>query len=321
MARIFKMVSLAVAAGAVGMAAWWGVEAMVVARTVNEGRTVADMAENVGRWASQYGGIHVRTEGASAPMPGTFLTRSVYARNADDAGVLRGARAGDRHRERQVLETLETYHWKNPALVQRELADVLLSTGSRAQYRLTARTVLNPNNEPNRFELEALTALQQQAAAGGQGSEYWKVDGGRLLYARAVMAQKSCLKCHESQAKAPEFLRINERFNGGGGFGYVAGKPAGVISVTVPMPATSALLTHGLPLKAWGALGVAGLAVSLWSALAWRGRAPRRVPAPPRVTATPGPVMKKRQPVQRLDEDADEPVSQPVAQSTQSSPV
>jgi hypothetical protein len=269
--RFLKAISLAVAVAAVGTGTWWGVEAMVIARTVNEGRTVADMAENVGRWASQYGGVHVRTEGASAPIPGTFLTRSVYARTGNEASVLQGARAEDRHKEREVLQSLEAYHWKNPALVQRELSDVLLSTGSRAQYRLTARTVLNPNNEPNKFELEALTSMQRLALSGGQSNEYWKVEGGRLLYARAVVAQKSCLKCHDSQAKAPEFLRVNERFNGGGGFGYQTGKPAGVISVAVPLPETSSLLTNGLPGKAWGALAIALLAVLTWIGLSMRG--------------------------------------------------
>lgn len=303
MTRLLKSVSLAVALAAVGVATWWGVEAMVVARTVNEGRTVADMAENVGRWASKYGGVHIRTEGANAPMPGTFLTRSVYARNAGDAHVLQGARADDRAKEKEVLQTLEAYHWKNPALVQRELADVLLATGSRAQYRLTARTVLNPNNEPNRFELEALAAMQNKAAAGGADSnEYWKVEGGRLLYARAVVAQQSCLKCHDSQDKAPEFLRVNERFNGGGGFGYEVGKAAGVISVAVPIPETSALLTTGLPPKAWGALAIGGVAGVLWFGLSLLGllrrdgRGAAAGAGPAMVSTTLPPAMPTSQP-------------------------
>lgn len=289
--RMLKTISLMVAVAAAGTGAWWGVEAMVIARTVNEGRTVADMAENVGRWASQYGGVHVRTEGANAPMPGTFLTRSVYARSSDEAGVLQGARAQDRQKEREVLQSLEAYHWKNPALVQRELSDVLLATGSRAQYRLTARTVLNPNNEPNKFELEALTAMQAQSGKGVAGlNEYWKVEGGRLLYARAVVAQKSCLKCHDSQDNAPEFLRVNERFNGGGGFGYETGKPAGVISVAVPIPETSSLLMNGLPDKAWAAIAVAGLAGLMWLGLVLRGAFGRVQEAPVTLPpASPGP--------------------------------
>ncbi len=306
---------------ALGTGAWWAAEALVISRTVSEGRTVADVAENVGRWASQYGGVHVRTEGAAASLPGTFLTRSVYAMSGDDAAFLQGARSDDKAAvklsEKDVMQRVEAYHWKNPALVQRELSDVLLAAGSKAQYRLTARTVLNESNAPNAFELEALTAMQASAErqtpasaaraaahqpakqangqtstqatapAAGEPLEYWKVEGGRLLYARAVIAQKSCLKCHDSAAKAPEFLRVNNQFNGGGGFGYVAGKPAGVISVTVPVPDTYTLLSDGLPGKAWLAFAAAALAGLAVVGITLRGMFQRRAgdgsrPAPPR---------------------------------------
>ena len=70
--------------GALSTGAWWLSEALVLRQTISEGRTVADMVENIGRWASQYGGVHVRTQGSSAKIPGNFLTRSVYAvSNAD----------------------------------------------------------------------------------------------------------------------------------------------------------------------------------------------------------------------------------------------
>lgn len=285
---------------ALGTGAWWAAEALVISRTVSEGRTVADMAENVGRWASKYGGVHVRTEGVGAALPGTFLTRSVYAMNSGDAAFLQGARADDKAAaklsEKEVMQRVEAYHWKNPALIQRELADVLLAAGSKAQYRMTARTVLNESNAPNAFELEALTAMQASAErqtaasaaravahpgahrpAADEPLEYWKVEGGRLLYARAVIAQKSCLKCHESAAKAPEFLRVNNQFNGGGGFGYVAGKPVGVISVTVPVPDTYSLLSDGLPSRAWLAFGAAALAGLGVVGITVRGMFKRRV--------------------------------------------
>jgi hypothetical protein len=156
---------------------------------------------------------------------------------------------------------------------------VLSANGSRAQYRMTARTVLNENNAPNEFEQEALSALQTAfdhlpeaapsavgvavtgtASAPSSAHEYWKVDGGQLLYARAVIAQKSCLRCHDKPESAPEFLRANRQFNGGGGYGYVVGKPVGLISVKLPVPSTYSLIRDGLPLQVWWALVVASLA-------------------------------------------------------------
>ncbi|WP_290871528.1 DUF3365 domain-containing protein [Aquabacterium sp.] len=272
---VLILVFAAVLMGSLLFGGWRAGESLMLSQTISEGRTVADMAENVGRWASQYGGVHVRTQGATAKLPGTFLTRSVFALSGDDASVLNGARTQDRQDERGAMERVEAYHWKNPALIQREVSDTLAASGSRSQYRLTAQSVLNRNNAPNAFEVEAIKAIQAsfdklppavtQAVAKGDMStlppqEYWRVENGRLLYARAVMAQSSCLKCHDSPNTAPAFLRTNEQFNGGGGFGYVAGKPAGVISVTVPLQDVGGVLQAGLPPIVIAAFAVAALA-------------------------------------------------------------
>ncbi len=250
-------------AAALSACTWWTSEALVLSQTVSESRTVADMAENVGRWASQYGGVHARTVGTNARIPGTFLTRAVFASNGDDSAVLQGSRSSGREGEREAMGRVEAYHWKNPALVQREVADVIAASGSKARYRLTARSVLNKNNAPNAFEIEAIDRLQQGAGDGAVRKEYWRVDGGRLLYARAVVAQKSCLTCHTSAEKAPVFIRTNEQFNGGGGYGYVEGQPVGVISVAVPLPPVWQALSGSLPWRVWAALAVA-LAAAAW---------------------------------------------------------
>jgi hypothetical protein len=262
--------------GALGACAWWTSESLVLSQTVSEGRTVADMAENVGRWASQYGGVHVRTVGTEARIPGSFLTRAVYAANGGDAAVLQGTRSGGDDNERDAMQRVEAYHWKNPALIQREVADVIAASGSRTRYRLTARSVLNPDNAPNNFEIEALNALQ---TAAGARKEYWTVSGGRLLYARAVVAQKSCLNCHTSAESAPTFIRTNVQFNGGGGYGYEEGKPVGVISVAVPLPPVWQALAGSLPPRVWAALAVAIFAAWLIAAILRRPAAPRLSPA------------------------------------------
>ena len=252
-------------AGGLVAASWWFSEQLVLRQTISEGRTVADMVENIGRWASQYGGVHVRTVGANAKIPGNFLTRSVYSMSGNDNQVLQGSKVEAAVAERDALERVEAYHWKNPALIQREVADVITASGSKARYRLTARTVLNKNNAPDQFESEALDAVQAAAnnkAAGATAQEYWRVSGARLLYARSVVAQASCLRCHDNPEKAPEFIRTNAQFNGGGGYGYVEGKPAGLISVSVPLTSTQSVL-QSLPPEVWAALGVAGIGL-LW---------------------------------------------------------
>ena len=254
--------------GGLGAASWWLSESLVLNQTISESRTVADMAENIGRWASQYGGVHVRTQGAAAKIPGNFLTRSVYSVSGSDNQVLQGSKVEAAVAERDALERVEAYHWKNPALVQREVADVISASGSKARYRLTARTVLNKNNAPDDFEREALDTVQAAAnskADGAGAQEYWRISGGRLLYARSVVAQASCLRCHDKPDTAPEFIRTNAQFNGGGGYGYVAGKPAGLISVSLPMASLNTTL-QTLPPEVWAAVGVAGIG-ALWMLL------------------------------------------------------
>lgn len=264
--RAPMVVALLLLVLALAASAWWLSEALMLRQTLREGRTVADMAESVGRWASQYGGVHVRTKGADSRLPGSFLTRSVYASSERDGAVLQGtlASVGD-GAERQAMQRVEAYHWKNPALVQREVADAMVAGGLRARYRMTARTVLNPNNAPNAFETEALDALQAEPGR----TEYWRVGGTQLLYARAVLAQKSCLTCHASAEAAPEFLRNNPQFNGGGGYGYVEGRPAGLISVALPMQPAWRAMSADMPGRVWLALGVASLAalLLLWGLL------------------------------------------------------
>jgi hypothetical protein len=260
--------------GGLGAATWWLSESLVLRQTISEGRTVADMVENIGRWASQYGGVHVRTEGANAKIPGNFLTRSVYSVSGADSQVLQGSRVEAAVAERNALERVEAYHWKNPALIQREVADVIAASGSKSRYRLTARTVLNKNNAPDAFEREALDAVQAAAnrkTDGAAATEYWRVSGGRLQYARSVVAQPSCLRCHDNPDSAPEFIRTNAQFNGGGGYGYVAGKPAGLISVSVPMASTQAAL-QTLPPEVWAAIGLAGVGALWMLVLALRRR-------------------------------------------------
>jgi hypothetical protein len=252
-----------------GLAGWWTAQSLMLNRALGEGRAVADMAENVGRWASQYGGVHVRTQGVQAKLPGSFLTRSSYSATAAGTSLPSSPAPAERVSERDMLDRIEMYYWKNPALIQREVADVVTASGSRVQYRMTARSVLNPNNKPGPFELEALDAIQAgfgkdapsaNAPADKVPAEFWKVDAGRVYYARAIVAQASCLKCHDQADKAPEFLKTNSLFNGGGGFGYEAGKPVGIISVTVPLTDAASALETNVPPQAWAALTAAALA-------------------------------------------------------------
>jgi HAMP domain-containing protein len=235
---------------------------IVVSQTLKESRSIAQMVEHIGKWGSQYGGIHVKTSGVKSPSPGSYLERYSYTFNAEDSALLGGSRVVSRSAELDALRRVESYHWKNPALIQREVSEIAAASASPAKFRITAKTVLNPNNAPNAFEREAIEHIDADFdnEADNKLREYAKVEGGTFLYARAMVAGSSCLRCHGSREAAPGFLKTNVQFNGGGGFGYQDGKLAGIISVSVPLPKSTEALADSLTSTGWTALGTILLA-------------------------------------------------------------
>lgn len=249
---------------------------IVVSQTVNESRSQADMVEHIGKWASQYGGVHVKRKAGDTTGVGSALESHSYAASEEDIALLAGLTVEGgrvaRNEELGALRRTETYHWKNPALIQREVSDIAAMSSSNAKFRMTARTVLNPNNAPTAFEREALEAIDKKFsdetdAQKRERTEFWKVEDGQVRYARAIVAQKSCLKCHGTFDSSPAFLKTNRQFNGGGGFGYIEGKPAGIISVAIPLPTAGKALSSSMTTAGWQALaaiGVMGLVIMVF---------------------------------------------------------
>jgi hypothetical protein len=248
---------------------------IVEMQVVSEARSIADMTEHIGKWASQYGGVHVKSAGATgARKVGSYLERSMYARSEEDNTLLTGAQLVAEKDIVEASKRVEEYYWKNPALIQREVSDVASASNSKAQFRITAATVLNPRNAPDAFEKAAISVIETQYAAqpparptGGAPQpppprlEHWRVEGNQMRYARAIVAVDSCLRCHGDVQGAPKFLLANAEFNGGGGFGYQSGKPAGIISVKIPVPNASQAIASALSPAGWAAL--AGIAITV----------------------------------------------------------
>jgi len=223
---------------------------LVVGQAVNQSRSVADMAEHIGTWGSRYGGVSVRLKGIDPAKVGTYLERHLYAPDHSDMQRLVGVQTATDKLDSDALKRLDAYYTKNPALIQREVADISAESPSGNKFRLTARSVFNQANAPNKFELRALDATQD-----GRSREYFEAVGDQLQYARSIVADVSCLRCHDSPKTAPGFMLTNATFSGGGGFGYAAGKPVAIISVYVKMPTTGRALAQSLSPMAWTALG------------------------------------------------------------------
>ena len=115
----------------------------------------------------------------------------------------------------------EIYHFRNPAMVTREISDYAKNAGLY-RFRLTSLKLINPHNAPLPFEKDALQYFDDQGyevTKAGRSNEI--IDNGTRAYVRIVplLVEKSCLECHADQ-------------------GYKVGDVRGGLSVFIPMTET-----------------------------------------------------------------------------------
>ena len=211
-----------------------------VSETRNQARTVADMVDNFGQWATRYRGVWVKDDPRDPRLEvGSFLEREASSMQGGDSTTAPNAAA---------------FHRKNPALVQRELSDITMASPAKAKFRMTSDRFMNPNNAPSEFDKVAMGVIRDSGA-----SEYSEVRGGQLLYARRLIADKGCLKCHGAPASAP--AAVTALYPGPQGYGYEEGKLAGVISVAIPLEFSFAGFIQRFDAQVWAALAAVGLGV------------------------------------------------------------
>lgn len=232
---------LIVLAGIAGVASYLVGSSVYVSETRNQARTVADMVDNFGQWATRYRGVWVKDDPRNPKQEvGSFLERELSAASAANDSTAAPNEAA--------------FHRKNPALVQRELSDITIASPARAKFRMTSDRYMNPNNAPSDFDKVAMNAIRESGA-----SEYSEVRGGQLLYARRLVADKGCLTCHGAPAAAP--AAVKALYPGPQGYGYEEGKLAGVISVAIPLDFSLVNFVQRFDNEVWLALAAMGLGV------------------------------------------------------------
>ncbi|HET8871553.1 MAG TPA: DUF3365 domain-containing protein, partial [Aquabacterium sp.] len=194
-------------------------------------RTVADMADSLRTMVSREGGLFVRRRAnEDVSKVGRYLGEYVALPSPSDPDL-----------------PYYVFHQKNPFLALGDYSDVVQHSPAAAKFRITSDNVMNPANQPDLFDLEALGVMRETGA-----TEYWKIKGDTLRYARALRADKNCLGCHGRPEDAPAIVRMKYRgLEGhvrGGGYGYKLGEIVGVTSVTVPHNTFGAMLTQ----QSWG---------------------------------------------------------------------
>jgi len=200
------------------------------AQALEHARATAGTVEALGNWSSQYRGAWFLSEPMQAQV-GDILDHgqahtSVISPAANKASATVPSK-GD------VAQPDGDFHSKDPWHVQRTLSEVIERMGGGEQFRLTSDRLFDPRNPPNRFEL---TAIEHLRAEDHANAEYHEVSGDRLVYAKRVVVSATCLGCHDRAEKSPE--KIRSKFTQG--WGLKEGGFAGIVSVSVPIPASGA---------------------------------------------------------------------------------
>lgn len=224
---ILLSVLLSLGVGAIALV----LESLAQSQALEQARVTASLVEAVGSWSSRYHGIWVLNDPTDSTFQvGDFMDeKTACAAPAPDVGdkiaILSGLRS--------AKDLGGSWHRKTPSSVQRELSDELaklVNGASSARFRVTSDRVFDARNTPDSFELTAINHLR---AADGAATEYHEIAGGRLVYARRLVAGATCMRCHGAPEKAPAAIRakLSE------GWGVKEGGFAGIVSVSVPVRA------------------------------------------------------------------------------------
>ncbi|RWX52171.1 HAMP domain-containing protein [Candidatus Electrothrix marina] len=166
----------------------------------HEAGAVADQVIAFRAWVAQTGMVWVRKL-----IPGyhDFLARE----NAADGGAFYG---------------------KNPALATRELAMIANKEATRAVFRVTSDDYRQEDNIPDEFEVSAIKAFKDDKLL----DFFERYEGGTYRYARPILVQQECLKCHGDPEDAPP--AVIAKYGSEKAFGYKVGQVRGVVSVSLP---------------------------------------------------------------------------------------
>jgi len=166
----------------------------------HEAGAVADQVIAFRAWVAQTGMVWVRKL-----IPGyhDFLARE----NAADGGAFYG---------------------KNPALATRELAMIANKEATRAVFRVTSDDYRQEDNIPDEFETSAVKAFKDDKLL----EFFERHEDGTYRYARPILVQQECLKCHGDPEDAPP--AVIAKYGSEKAFGYKVGQVRGIVSVSLP---------------------------------------------------------------------------------------
>lgn len=167
-------------------------EAGVMEGVRRQAQSLVDLVVATRYWNAAYGGVWASTANGAVSNP---TLRAL--------GIEPDVRTEDG----------ETLTLRNPALMTREISEILAEQGG-ATFRLTSLDPVNASNRPDEWEREQLQAFRTSSEAR---ETVVRTDAGRVYrYIVPLIAQDDCLRCHAVR-------------------GDRVGDVRGAISVSVPM--------------------------------------------------------------------------------------
>ena len=99
---------------------------------------------------------------------------------------------------------------------------------TRAVFRVTSDDYRQEDNIPDEFELSAVKAFKDDKLL----EFFERYEDGRYRYARPILVQQECLKCHGDPEDAPP--AVIAKYGSEKAFGYKVGEVRGIVSVSLP---------------------------------------------------------------------------------------
>jgi len=125
-----------------------------------------------------------------------------------------------------------------PAYAIGQIAKII-EKNENIYVKQTSDKYRNPNNRPNRYELDAINYFKTHPNA----REFFQIHSGHknyiryehLFYAFPLKVKQSCLKCHGDKESIPrEILQKIIKVYGDRAFGYKLGDIRGIIAIRIP---------------------------------------------------------------------------------------
>ncbi len=220
--RLFLFITLGWLA-LVGISLVWNIASerkQLLAHALIEARASYDKDLLYRRWVAERGGVYVPPSAQTPPNP--------YLKDLPERDV--------------VTTDGKALTLVNPAYMTRQVFEMSGTMGG-VHGHITSLNPIRPENSPDPWERTALQAFERGVKELSAVSTIGGKEFLRLM--RPMIAEQSCLKCHENQ-------------------GYKLGDIRGGISVSVPLSPLSANLRSHLGVTTWihlllGGLGLVGL--------------------------------------------------------------